>query len=137
MMNMLRKLNMKPMSVVVALLILILVLHLYNRWCNIVEGLANPADTEFIAKGIKNDIVSLQDALHIDKYQGNYQEIVKDMIQWCDLSLLKSVVSNKVNIEKGVSADNTELIRSLNQYSLFKETLQNVYNNILTTVPSN
>ena len=126
--------NIKPMYVVVALLSLVLVLYLYNRHSTIVEGLANPSHTEFVSKGLKNDIVSLEDSLHISKYQKNYQEIVKDMMSWCDLEILKVLVSNKINIEDGVDTANTELITSLNQYAQFRDTLQSVYDNVLTNV---
>lgn len=126
--------NIKPMYVVVALLTLVLVLYLYNRHSNIVEGLANPSHTEFVSKGLKNDIVSLEDSLHISKYQKNYQEIIKDMMSWCDLEILKVLVSNKINIEDGVDTANTELITSLNQYAQFRDTLQSVYDNVLTNV---
>ena len=106
----------KPITVVVALLVLIGTLYFVTR-NSIVEGLANPSHTEFVSKGIKNDITSLQDSLLLSKYQSNYQGIVKDMMQWCDLEILQVLVSNKLNIEDGVNAANTDLITSLNQYS--------------------
>ena len=123
----------KPITVVVALLVLIGTLYFVTR-NSIVEGLANPSHTEFVSKGIKNDITSLQDSLLLSKYQSNYQGIVKDMMQWCDLEILQVLVSNKLNIEDGVNAANTDLITSLNQYSQFKNTLQGVYDNVLTNV---
>ena len=125
----------KPITVVVALLVLIGTLYFVTR-NPIVEGLANPSHTEFVAKGIKYDITSMQDSLLLSKYQSNYQGIVKDMMQWCDLEILQVLVSNKINIEDGVNAANTDLITSLNQYSQFKNTLQGVYDNVLTNVQS-
>ena len=113
----------KPISVVVALLFLIGILYFIKR-SKVVEGLANPSHTEFVSKGLKNDITSLEDSLHITKYQSNYQEV------------LKVLTSNKINIEDGVNAANTDLITSLNQYSQFKNTLQGVYDNVLTNVQS-
>lgn len=125
----------RPLTVLVAFLILIGTLYFIT--CNpVIEGLANPAHTEFVSKGLKNDITSLQDSLHISKYQSNYQAILKDMMQWCDLEVLRVLVSNKLNIQDGVDTANTELISSLNQYSQFKNTLQSVYDNILTNVQS-
>ncbi len=131
------KFNMKwkPLTVLVAILVLIGTLYFITR-NPIVEGLANPAHTEFVSKGLKNDITSLEDSLHIAKYQGNYQGIVKDMMQWCDLEILKVLVSNKIDIQNGVDNANTDLITSLNQYSQFKNTLQSVYDNVLTNVKS-
>ena len=125
----------KPITVVVALLFLIGILYFLTR-SKVVEGLANPSHTEFVSKGLKNDITSLEDSLHITKYQSNYQEILKDMMKWCDLEVLKVLTSNKINIEDGVNAANTDLITSLNQYSQFKNTLQSVYDNVLTNVQS-
>ena len=125
---------MKNSSLIVILTLLLLSFLLYclTKNTDIIEGLANPAHTEFVSKGLSNDITSLQDALHISKYQKNYQTIVKDMMKWCDLSLLKVIVSNKINIENGVDTANTELISGLNEYSKFRDNLQTVYNNILT-----
>lgn len=125
---------MKNSSLIVILTLLLLSFLLYSLTKNtdIIEGLANPAHTEFVSKGLSNDITSLQDALHISKYQKNYQTIVKDMMKWCDLSLLKVIVSNKINIENGVDTANTELISGLNEYSKFRDNLQTIYNNILT-----
>jgi hypothetical protein len=121
---------------VVALVLLCGGLYMMKNKRSIIEGLANPAHTEFVSKGLSNDITSLQDALHISKYQSNYQSIVKDMMQWCDLSILKVLVSNKIGIEDGVDTANTELITSLNQYAQFKNTLQGVNDTLLTNVQS-
>lgn len=127
-------LNLRPLYVVVALVLLCGGLYMMKNKRSIIEGLANPAHTEFVSKGLSNDITSLQDALHISKYQSNYQSIVKDMMQWCDLSILKVLVSNKINIEDGVDTANTELITSLNQYAQFKNTLQGVNDTLLTNI---
>jgi hypothetical protein len=130
--------NFKPMYVVVALLAVILAMLLYNRQSSMIEGLTNPAHTEFVAKGLKNDIVSLKDSLYISKYQDNYREIVKDLAEWCDLVVLKTLVSNKINIADGVNTENTKLISSLNQYAQFKETLSNASDTVLSNIqPSN
>lgn len=129
-------LNLRPLYVVVALVLLCGGLYMMKNKRSIIEGLANPAHTEFVSKGLSNDITSLQDALHISKYQSNYQSIVKDMMQWCDLSILKVLVSNKINIEDGVDTANTELITSLNQYAQFKNTLQGVNDTLLTNIQS-
>ena len=123
----------KPLTVLVALLVLIGTLYFITR-NPIVEGLANPSHTEFVAKGIKNDITSLQDSFLLEKYQSNYREIVNDLMKWCDLQILQVLVANKINIQDGVDTANTELITSLNQYSQFKNTLQSVYDNVLTNV---
>ena len=100
------------------------------------EGLSNPQHTQFVSKGVKNDIESLKDSLHIAKYQSNYQEIVQDLMEWCDLEILKVIASNKLNLQDGVDTANTELITSLNQWSNFRNTLQNVQSNVLTNVSS-
>ena len=106
-----------------------------NRY-SLQEGLANPKHTQFVSKGIKNDIESLKDSLHIAKYQSNYQEIIQDLMQWCDLEILKVLASNKLNLQDGVDTANTELIASLNEWSNFRNTLQNVNMNVLTNVSS-
>jgi len=120
-----------------AFLTLILVIFLFKFRISTREGLTNPAHTEFVAKGLKNDIVSLQDALHISKYQDNYHEIVKDLADWCDLSMLKVIVSNKINIGDGINSENTKLISSLNQYSQFRETLSGIADTVLSNIPQN
>jgi hypothetical protein len=123
----------KPLTVLVALLVLIGTLYFITR-NPIVEGLANPSHTEFVAKGIKNDITSLEDSFLLSKYQSNYREIVNDLMKWCDLQILQVLVANKINIKDGIDPANTELITSLNQYSQFKNTLQGVYDSVLTNV---
>lgn len=128
------KLNIKPISVLLALFILCFTLYCYNSSHSIIEPLSNPAHSEFVSKGITNDITSLEDALHISKYQNNYQSILKDLMRWCDLEILSVMVSNKLNIQDGVDKVNTEVITSLNQFSQFRNTLQSVYDNILTNI---
>ena len=103
---------------------------------NMREGLANPEHTKFVSKGIENDIESLKDSLHIEKYSSNYQAIIKDLMQWCDLEILKVIATNKININDGVNTENTELIGSLNQWSNLKNTLQSVNDNVLTNSSS-
>ena len=127
--------SLKPMTVVAASVILIITLHFLTRF-DTIEGLSNPAHTEFVSKGLKTDITTLEDSLLISKYNTNYKEILNDMMDWCDLEILKVLVSNKINIVEGVSTANTELIASLNQYSNFKTTLQGVYDNVLLKVSS-
>ena len=126
--------NLKPMSLLLAMFIMIIALYLYSMHFSLVEGLANPEHTEFVSKGIKNDIVSLEDSLHISKYQDNYRDIVNDMMQWCDLEILKTLMSNKINISDGINSDNVKLVESLNQFSQFRNTLQSVHDNVLTNV---
>lgn len=97
------------------------------------EGLtSNAANSEFISKGIKNDIESLKDSLHIAKYKGNYQEILKDLATWCDLEILNTIAKNKLDMSNGFNTQNTEILTSLNQWSEFKNTLQSVHDNVLS-----
>lgn len=123
----------KPLTVLIALLVLIGSLYFTTR-THIIEGLANPSHTEFIVKSIKNDITKLDDSFLFSKYQNNYKQIVNDLMKWCDLQILQVLVANKINIEEGVDPANTELITSLNQYSQFKHTLQGVYDGVLTNL---
>jgi len=123
----------KPITVVVALLVLIGTLYFITR-NPIVEGLANPSHTEFVVKSIKNDITRLDDSFLFSKYQNNYKQIINDLMKWCDLQILQVLVANKINIQEGVDTANTELITSLNQYSQFKNTLQGVNDSVLTNL---
>jgi hypothetical protein len=100
------------------------------------EGLSNPSHTEFVSKGIKNDVESAKDSLHLVKYQDNYKEILADMASWCDLEILKTIVQNKINIDDGVTTQNTEIITSLNQWAEFRNNLQNVSDNVLSNLPT-
>ena len=123
----------KPLTVLVALLVLIGTLYFITR-NPIVEGLANPSHSEFVVKSIKNDVTQLDDSFLFSKYENNYKELVNDLMKWCDLQILQVLLANKINIQDGVDTANTELITSLNQYSQFKNTLQSVYDNVLTNV---
>lgn len=100
------------------------------------EGLANPSHTEFVSKGIKNDVESAKDSLHLVKYQDNYKEILADMATWCDLEILKTIVQNKINIDDGVTTQNTEIISSLNEWAQFRNNLQSVSDNVLSNLPA-
>ena len=100
------------------------------------EGLENPSMTNFVVKGINNDIESLKDSLHLVKYQDNYKQILNDIATWCDLEILKALVNSKLNIDDGLSTKNTEVITSMNQWAQFRNNLQSVENNILSNLPS-
>lgn len=110
-------------------LIVLLVIVLFRTKMR--EGMATASSTEFVSKGISNDITTLQDQLLISKYKSNYKDIVDDMIKWCDLALLKAVSSNYINVDKGLETANTELITAMNQYSHFKNTLQGLKTELL------
>ena len=123
---------MNACTVLAAILILWLLANVYSRHNSLIEGMENPSVTDFVVKGISNDITKLEDQLHLEKYHSNYQTILRDLMKWCDLEVLKTLSSpGKINIEDGVTNANTELITSLNQYSQFKNTLQGVYDNLL------
>ena len=98
------------------------------------EGLENPAHSEFISQGVKRDVESLKDSLHLGKYQKNYTQILQDLAQWCDLVIMKSVVNNKINLDQGMSSSNTEIITSMNEWAKFRNTLQGLHNNLLSGV---
>ena len=95
------------------------------------EGMATASSTEFVAKGISNDITKIQDLLLISKYKNNYKDIVDDLIKWCDLALLQAVSAGFINVDKGMDTTNTQLITGLNQYSQFKDTLQGLKTELL------
>ena len=131
--------NFRSLWVLGALLLLCLILYSFVYNVPIVEGLANDASlTDHIAKGLKNDLTTLEDSLLIKKYQTNYKNIINDLMKWCDLEILQTITTGKFNIDDGVNTANTELISSLNQYSQFKNTLQGVYDSVLSNVtPAN
>jgi hypothetical protein len=123
---------MNSFTVLAAILILWLLVNVYSRHNSLIEGMENPSITDLVVKGISNDITILEDQLHLKKYHSNYQTILRDLMKWCDLEVLKMLTSpGKINIGDGVTNANTELITSLNQYSQFKNTLQGVYDNLL------
>ena len=76
-------------------------------------------------------VVNIQSLIDNNFY---YKQIINDLMKWCDLQILQVLVANKINIEEGVHTTNTELITSLNQYSQFKNTLQGVYDGVLTNL---
>jgi hypothetical protein len=95
------------------------------------EGMATASSTELVSKGISNDITKIQDLLLISKYKNNYNDIVDDMIKWCDLALLQAVSGGFISVDKGMDPTNTKIITGLNEYSQFKNTLQGLKTELL------
>ena len=136
-MNMKLTKNMKSILVGLAIVaVMIVVVGFVKSKSGIREGLANPAHTEFISKGISNDVQSSHDALHLVKYQKEYKQILDDMAKWCDLQILNTIVTNKISMDDGVNTKNTEVITGLNQWAQFRDNLQSVSNNVLSNLPS-
>jgi hypothetical protein len=86
----------KPLTVLVALLVLIGTLYFITR-NPIVEGLANPSHSEFVVKSIKNDVTQLDDSFLFSKYENNYKELVNDLMKWCDLQILQVLILQILN----------------------------------------
>ena len=121
----------KPLCIIVALFLLIIVLYLCSDK-SVHEGLANNnINPSQVAKSIKNDIVVFENALNIKHNSQEYDEILTDVTKWCNLAVLDTIVTNKLKFKNGVDTTNTELITSLNQYMTLQQSLFNIQNNIL------
>lgn len=117
-------------TIIIAILVLMGAFYFVSRNRKI-EGFSNASRSEYLAKGLLNDITSLEDSLYISKYKTNYKDIVNDLSKWCDLQILNVIISNKIDAKGGFDTKNTEIITSLNQYREFKNTLEQVYDNLL------
>jgi len=111
-----------------------------------VEGLATPATAPdavvskpdpallaFVDKMMGSDLETIKDSLYLSKYKNNYQDFLKDLMEWCDLQTLVTLTSNNsgFNISKGINSTNTEFVSSLNQYAEFRNTIQGIYDRVI------
>ena len=103
------------------------VLKLTNLQLNIVEGLTNnntfASSSEFIYKAIGKENDKAKDAMLLKKYKDNYEKIIINLEEWCNLQMLGLVFSNNLDITTGMSDKNIQLINKLNECRDFKQNL--------------
>tara|TARA_A100001015_G_C15043624_1_gene741687 strand:+ start:1806 stop:2243 length:438 start_codon:yes stop_codon:yes gene_type:complete len=123
--------------VVIVLFLIYFVSHLANSQRNLVEGLTNNvteglgsgADAEAIAKEIKTTTEKIMDSMNINKYRKDYDNIIINLEDLCNATILKNVVASNINLDTNTgdssskSKKTLELIETLNNLENFKNTL--------------
>ena len=112
--------------VAVILFIVWFLFKLTNIQVKIAEGLTNrntANETGPNGKAILNETTQIIDGLHIDKYRGNYENIIMNLEDWCNATILSTISNNKINTTDPMSDNTMKTISALNQLKQFKDTL--------------
>lgn len=111
---------------VIILFIVWFLIKLTNVQVKIVEGLTNrntANQTGPNGKVISNETAQIIDGLHLDKYRGNYEDIIMNLEKWCNTSIVAGIADNKINASDPLNPENIKHISALNQLKQFKDTL--------------
>jgi len=110
----------------IVLFIVWFLFKLTNIQVKIVEGLANRNTSNQSGpngKVISNETTQIIDGLHVDKYRGNYEEIIMNLEKWCNTAIVAGIADNKINAADPFNPENIKRISALNQLKQFKDTL--------------
>lgn len=110
----------------IVLFIVWFLFKLTNIQVKIVEGLANRNTSNQSGpngKVISNETTQIIDGLHVDKYRGNYEEIIMNLEKWCNTAIVAGIADNKINAADPFNPENIKHISALNQLKQFKDTL--------------
>lgn len=115
------------------IIIIYVLLKLFSIQRDVVESLTNnedkPPGFEIMAKGkleeLKNSIRMGDDMLRIDKYKSEYEDLIIDLDEIVNQTLLTSIimVGDKVVREKDKNKMSTEMLKEINELYKFKEIL--------------
>ena len=87
----------------------------------LVETLTNmSSDSVNTAATIKESTTKTLDTLLIDKYRGNYEDIIINMNDWCDAQMLKTIVSGEMDCKNGCDDKFMKKIQTVNDLGSFK-----------------
>lgn len=111
---------------VVIVLLLFVGYKMINYHSNVVEGLTDSSDSKTnpqkLAEPIKETITKIEDAILIDKYRSDYENIIIDLEEWANMELIQLLGSGLVKTDLGADG-NIENIRKMNDLNTFKSTL--------------
>ena len=109
---------------IVCIVALYIIMSLLKYQVKIVEGITNVAsDSSDIAESIKVNTTKTLDALLIDKYRTNYEDIIINMNDWCDAQILNIIASGDLDCSNGYNDKLLVKIRNMNDLESFKSTL--------------
>lgn len=116
--------------IIITIISLYIILKVFNNRTSLVEGLvgstATASKSEQIAASILNDNKVFKDALLMPKYYKNYESIIVDMEEWCNLQMVNAVVDNGINVNDGMSEANMKIVKNINKVKKMKDNLQDV-----------
>ena len=113
--------------------------HMGTVQKKIVEGLSNRDDnedsdnskngsdsncgynSEKIAENIDEMASKIKDGLLIDNYRDNYENILMNLEEWANASILKTLVCGKINTKNDVSSNNPDAKKTIAAMALVKE----------------
>ena len=114
---------------VVIVLILFVGYKMINYHSNVIEGLTDSSDSsdtktnpQKLAAPIKETITKIEDAILIDKYRSDYENIIIDLEEWANMELIQMLGSGLVKTDSGADS-NIANIRKMNDLNTFKSTL--------------
>lgn len=109
---------------IVIIIALYIIMALLKYQTKILEGLTNlSSDSSNNASLIKDNTTKTLDTLLIDKYRGDYEDIIINMHDWCEAQILNSIVSGKLDCQNGCSEKLLEKIKNINNLESFKSSL--------------
>ena len=116
--------------IIIIIISFYIILKVFNNRTSLVEGLvgstATASKSEQIAASILNDNKVFKDALLMPKYYKNYESIIVDMEEWCNLQMVNAVVDNGINVNDGMSEANMKIVKNINDVKKMKDNLQDV-----------
>lgn len=109
---------------IVIIIALYIIMALLKYQTKILEGLTNiSSDSSNTALLIKDNTTKTLDTLLIDKYRGNYEDVIINMHDWCDAQILDSIVSGKLDCQNGCNEKLMLKIKNINDLESFKSSL--------------
>jgi|TARA_Y100000992_G_C21265411_1_gene493692 hypothetical protein len=109
---------------IVCIVLLYIIMSLLKYQVKIVEGITNMAsDSSNIAESIKKDTTKTLDGMLIDKYRTNYEDIIINMNEWCDIQILNTIISGDLDCTNGYNDKLLSKMRNINDLETFKGTL--------------
>lgn len=109
---------------IVIIIALYIIMALLKYQTKILEGLTNiSSDSSNNALVIKDNTTKTLDTLLIDKYRGNYEDVIINMHDWCDAQILDSIVSGKLDCQNGCNEKLMLKIKNINDLESFKSSL--------------
>ena len=109
---------------IVIIIALYIIMALLKYQTKILEGLTNiSSDSSNNALVIKDNTTKTLDTLLIDKYRGNYEDVIINMHDWCDAQILDSIVSGKLDCQNGCNEKLMLKIKNIHDLESFKSSL--------------
>tara|TARA_A100001011_G_scaffold265555_1_gene274377 strand:+ start:54 stop:509 length:456 start_codon:yes stop_codon:yes gene_type:complete len=132
--------DMKYVGVFLIVLFLIyFVGHMGTMQKKVVEGLSSRDDddddkdsknggdsncgynSDKIATNVEDMATKIKDGLLIDTYRENYENILMNLEEWANATILKTLVCGKINTKNDVSSNNSDAKKTIAAMALVKD----------------